>query len=247
MSEQAPEREESGQAGGRRPGQGKKILGLSRGQAIGVGVVGLALVGFLLWRARKKAQAAQQSTTSAGGGCPDGSSPDANGNCPQTSQDFSGALETLQSEIADLQGAMAGAGAGGSGGGSIDGTGAGSVTAATGTSTVPPTTAPATTTSPTTPGATAAKAPVSAGPISNLRATQTGTTSFTIAWNPATNATGGYAYVVRDLASHTQVGPAHTTRATSATITGLKSGTDYNVGLQGLPGGPGTNIHVRTK
>ena len=144
---------------------------MPRGQAIGVGLAGLVVVGYLLYRARKDAAAQQASTASTTGGCPDGSSPDANGNCPQGSQDFSGALETLQSEIADLQGAMAGAGAGGSGGGKVDGTGAGSVTAATGTTTAPPTTAPATTTSPTTPGA---RAPVSAGPVSGLRATQTG-------------------------------------------------------------------------
>lgn len=217
---------------------------MPRNTAIGVGVVGLVLVGYLLYRARKNAAAAQQSSTTTGG-CPDGSAPDANGNCPQTSQDFSGALETLQSEIADLQGAMAGAGAGGSGGGSVDGGGAGSVGAATGTTTAPPTTAPATTTSPTTPGATKAAPP--AGPVSGLRATRTGTTSFTVAWNPATGATGGYAYIIRDLATHQQVGQPHTTRSTSATVTGLKSGTDYNVGLQALPGGPGTNLHVRTK
>jgi hypothetical protein len=243
MSEQP---EQDGTRPARRPGQGKKILGLSQGQAIGVGVVGLVLVGYLLWRARKNA-AAQQQATSTAGTCPDGSTPDANGNCPQNSQDFSGALETLQSEIADLQGSMAGAGAGGSGGGTVDGTGAGSVGAATGTTTAPPTTTPATTTSPTTAGAVASKAAATAGPISNFRATQTGTTSFTVAWNPATNASGGYAYVVRDLASHTQVGQPHTTKATSATVTGLKPGTDYNVGLQALPGGAGTNIHVRTK
>lgn len=237
MSEQP----ESGPAR-QRPGQGGKILGLPRGQAIGVGVIGLVVVGYLLYRARKNA-AAQQASTASTGGCPDGSSPDANGNCPQGSQDFSGALETLQSEIADLQGAMAGAGAGGSGGGSVDG--AGSVTAATGTTTAPPTTAPATTVSPATPGA--ARAPAPAGPIAGLAVSQTGTTSFTVTWHPATGATGGYSYVVRDLASHTQVGQAHHTTATRATVTGLKPGTDYNFGLQALPAGPGTNIHVRTK
>lgn len=242
MSEQAPE---GGPRPGPRGGQGGKILGLSRGQAIGVGLVGLVVVGYLLYRARKNA-AAQQASTASTGGCPDGSAPDANGNCPQGSQDFSGALETLQSEIADLQGAMAGAGAGGSGGGTVDGTGAGSVGAATGTSTVPPTSSPATTTSPTTPGA-AAKAPVSAGPIAGLAVSQTGTTSFTVHWQPATGATGGYSYVVRDLATHTQVGQPHHTTLTSATVTGLKRGTDYNFGLQALPAGPGTNLHVRTK
>jgi hypothetical protein len=240
MSEQAPERGQPDGAGRGRPGQGKKILGMSRGQAIGLGVVALAGVGYLLWRARKNAQAAAQQQSTAGT-CPDGSSPDANGNCPQNGQDWSGAIDTLQSEIADLQGALAGAGAGAGGGGAA---GAGSVGAATGTTTAPPTTAPVTTGSA---PATQAKPAATAGPISGLTATQTGTTSFTVRWNPATNATGGYAYIVRDLATHQQVGQPHNTKSTSATVTGLKSKTDYNFGIQALPGGAGDNLHVRTK
>lgn len=234
MSEQPPEgARRDGQPGQR--GQGKKILGLPRGQAIGLGLVALGGLAFLLWRARKNAQAAQQQAQTSS--CPDGSTPDANGNCPQNSQDWSGAIDTLQSEIAALQGAQ-GAGAGG-------GT-AGSVGAATGTSTVPPTTAPVTTGP-----APSTQAPPpktgTAGPVSNLQATQTGSTSFTVRWNPASGATGGYEYIVRDLASHQPVGQPHRTKSTSATVTGLKPRTDYNFGVQGLPGGPGDNLHVRTK
>jgi hypothetical protein len=91
--------------------------------------------------------------------------------------------------------------------------------------------------------ATAAK---TAGPISGLTSSAVTKTSFKASWNAASNATGGYSYAVRDLASHTQV-TAGTTRATSVTVSGLKSGVDYNFGIQGLPGGAGANIHVRTK
>jgi Fibronectin type III domain len=242
MSEQpaGAARDEGGQPGARKPG--KKILGMSRGQAIGLGVVAVGGIIFLIWRARKNAAAAAASTSTAST-CPDGSTPDANGNCPQDSTDFSGALETLQSEIAALQGA-------GAGGGGSDGS-AGTVAGSTGTSTTAPATGTTTTTAPAT-GATTTAAPkpasaAAAGPIANLRVTSTGTTSFTVAWNAAQGATGGYSYIVRDLASHTQVGSAHTTKATSATVTGLKSGTDYNFGIQALPGGAGNNLHVRTK
>lgn len=216
--------------------RGKKILGLNRGTAIGVGVVGVAVVIILILRARKNAAAAS-TTASTTGTCPDGSAPDANGNCPQASQDFSGQLETLQSEIAALQGAMASGG--GSGGGS-----AGSVGAATGTTTAPPTTAPVTTP----PAGTAPGAPkAAAGPISNLQATSVGTTTATVRWNPAQGATGGYAYEVRDVAGKGGPVKAGNTRATSVTVSGLKARTTYNFGVQGLPGGPGNNTHFTTK
>jgi hypothetical protein len=84
-----------------------------------------------------------------------------------------------------------------------------------------------------------------AGTIQNLAATKVTKNSFTVRWNPATGATGGYAYVVRDLASHTQI-QSGSTKATTVTITGLKSGTDYNFGIQALPGGAGNNVHVKT-
>lgn len=220
-----------------RPGaKGRKILGMSRGQAAGLGVVAVGGLLFLLWRARKNAAAAQQAATPST--CPDGSTPDANGNCPQNSADFSGALETLQSEIAALQGA--GAGGGSSGG---DGS-AGTVAGSTGTTTTPAagttTTAPGSTTTAPKPAG-----PKTAGPVSNIQVTATRTTGFAVRWNAAQNATG-YAYVVRDLASHTQVKSGQTP-GTSVAVEGLKSKTDYNFGVQGLPGGQGNNIHVRTK
>jgi hypothetical protein len=85
-----------------------------------------------------------------------------------------------------------------------------------------------------------------AGGITNLRVTGTTKSSFTVRWNPAVGATGGYAYIVRDLNTHQQV-DSNTTMGTSATVSGLRSGIVYNFGIQGLPGGPGSNIHVKTK
>jgi hypothetical protein len=237
MSEQ-PTAPGGSQPGAKKPG--KKILGMSRGQAAGLGVVALIGIGYLIYRARKNSAAAAAASTSTASTCPDGSTPDSNGNCPQSSDDFSGALETLQSEIAALQGS-------GAGGGGSDGS-AGTVAGSTGTTTTAPTTGTTTTTAPAAGTTTAAapKAAAAAGPISNLRATSTGTTSFTVAWNAAQGATGGYAYIVRDLATHTQV-KAGTVHGTSVSVSGLKSGTDYNFGVQGLPGGAGNNLHVRTK
>ena len=210
---------------------------MSQGQLLIV--LGVALVGgaYLLYRSRKKAAAAQQQQQTSA--CPDGSAPDASGNCAQTGQDWSGAIATLQTEIADLQGAMAGAGAGASGGGG-GGTGG----------PIPPVIQP--NPPPIQPGGPPVPPPGGgggfkpAGPVSGLQATATTTSGFTMRWNPASGATQGYAWGVRDLASHTQ-GPSGTTKATSVSVSGLKSGIDYNFAVQGLPGGPGANIHVRTK
>ncbi len=143
MSETAPEPRPDGQRG-----QGKKILGLPRNQAIGLGLVAAGGLLFLIWRARKNAAAAASTGGTTTGTCPDGSAPDANGNCPQDSTDMSGQLGTLQSEIGDLQGELAGGGAGGVGAGTVDGstgtttTPTGS-TAASGSSASPGTTATA--------------------------------------------------------------------------------------------------------
>ena len=82
--------------------------------------------------------------------------------------------------------------------------------------------------------------PTSAGAISNLTVTASGTT-VTARWNPAKNATGGYKWILSGPSSH-----SGTTKATSASITGLKAGT-YNFGIQALPGGPGNNEHVTVK
>jgi hypothetical protein len=62
-------------------------------------------------------------------------------------------------------------------------------------------------------------------------------------WHAASGATGGYAWQIRDLATHTD-GPSGTTRSTSVNVGGLKKGTDYNIGVQALPGGQGVNAHA---
>jgi hypothetical protein len=82
--------------------------------------------------------------------------------------------------------------------------------------------------------------PTSAGAISNLTVTASGT-SVTARWNPAKNATQGYKWDLTGPSSH-----SGTTKSTSATVTGLKAGT-YNFGIQALPGGPGNNEHVTVK
>jgi hypothetical protein len=82
--------------------------------------------------------------------------------------------------------------------------------------------------------------PSSAGAISNLTVTASGTT-VTARWNPAKGATGGYSWSLTGPSSH-----SGKTTSTSATVTGLKAGT-YNFGIQGLPGGPGNNEHVTVK
>ena len=209
-------------------GKGRKILGMSQGQLLIVLAVALVGGGYLLWRHRKSAQQAQQQATSA---CPDGSAPDANGNCVQSGQDWSGAISTLQTEIADLQGAMAGAGGAGGGSGTVGGS--------TGTSTVPPAgTSPPSITPPGTNGGGKGWTP--AGPISNLRVTGYSRTGVSFAWNPASGATQGYAWGV----SGQGITKKGNTSATHVSVTGLTKPGVYNFGIQALPGGPGNNIHT---
>lgn len=85
-----------------------------------------------------------------------------------------------------------------------------------------------------------------AGPVINLHTTRVGKTSFAARWS-ASYAPEGYAYIVRDLNTHTQIGPLRHTRLLSVSIYGLRPGDSYNFGIQGLPGGPGANIHITTK
>lgn len=213
-------------------GKGRKILGMSQGQLLIV--LGVALVGgaYLLWRSRKaKAAAQQQQATSA---CPDGSAPDANGNCVQSGQDWSGAISTLQTEIGDLQGAMAGAGGAGGGSGTVGGS--------TGTSTVPPvgTSPPSVTPPGTGTGGGGGPGYKPAGPISNLRVTGYNRTGVSFAWNPASGATQGYAWGV----SGNGISKKGNTAATQVSVNGLTKPGVYNFAVQALPGGPGNNIHT---
>lgn len=180
------------------PPQGKKILGMSRGQ---LGIVALIAGGgiiYLVWRARKNASAASSSSstgTASTGTCPDGSTPDSNGNCPQNSQDFSGQLATLQQEIADLQANSGSGGGGGSSGGSAGGIPGG-------TAAPPPTPAP--TPAGGTPGGgtlpsgnTSAPGQVTKYPApTGLSARADNPTTLAVSWNPTNPPAQSYTLAV---------------------------------------------------
>jgi hypothetical protein len=239
-----------------RPGSSARHAGLTRNQWIGVGVVGVAaIIAIIIIKRRQAANAASQTaattaTTGAGAGvgtCPDGSSVDCGGLCSDGSTpvgcDQSGELSTLQTELGQLESALAQGQGGGSGGVS---------TVPVQTTTPPVTPTPAagstTTTSSTTsstPASSSTTTPAKAGNIPYVSASNVSTTSAKVSWNPASNASGGYSYQVRDLNAHTTVKNG-TTKATSVTLTGLKAKTPYNFGVQALPGGAGNNIHFTT-
>jgi hypothetical protein len=207
------------------PGKGgKKYAGLTRNQWIITGGVFVAVLAYLLWkRHQASAAAASQTPTSAGSN----ECTDANGNPVDCGELTAQELAAIQNQLDQLAGQAGGGGTTDSG---------------TGTTT---TTSPAPGTPTSAGGATATKtAAKTAGAVSGLTSSAVTKTSFKVSWHAAANATS-YAYIVRDLASHTQV-KSGTTTSTSVTVSGLKSGTDYNFGVQGLPGGPGDNIHVRT-
>lgn len=116
-------------------------------------------------------------------------------------------------------------------------TGTGSSSAgSTSSTTTPP---PASTTPP---SSSSGSGKAAAGAISNLQSSAVTKSSFTARWNPASGATQGYAYVLSEL--NGTVVHKNTTKSTSISFTGLHPGWTYNLGVQGLPGGPGDNIHV---
>jgi hypothetical protein len=218
---------------------GKKYAGLTRTQWLITGGVFVAALAFIWWRRRQAASAAAaQTPTSAGSN----ECTDANGNpvdCGELTAQELAAIQNQLDQLASQAGGGGSGGAGSGGGGTTDGsTGTTTATAAApGTPTSSSgSTAPAVKTAPRT----------TAAAITGLAASAVTKTSFKASWNAAAGATGGYAYIVRDLATHKQV-TSGTTRAASVTVSGLKSGTDYNFGVQALPGGAGANIHVRTK
>lgn len=207
-----------------RPPGKKLALGLTRNQWIIVGVAFAGALGYILWKRHTASSAAATSTAAT---------------TPASSNGMSaGTLTSLQDELDSLLGG--GAGGGSAGGGGTLGTG-GSSAATTPAAVASPASSAATT--PAAGGGGTATA-MKAGPISNLQATTTKTT-IKARWNPAANATQGYQLIITDL-SNNEVVQRPKTMGTSITISGLKSGTDYNVGIQGLPGGPGDNIHAKT-
>lgn len=83
------------------------------------------------------------------------------------------------------------------------------------------------------------------GAISNLQASKVTKSGFTVTWNPVPSATG-YSWKVgaaNQWPNYVKQGQAS---GTSVTVTGLNAGTQYNFGIQALPGGAGNNIHVTT-
>jgi hypothetical protein len=79
----------------------------------------------------------------------------------------------------------------------------------------------------------------SAGPISNLQVTGYNATGVSFSWNPAPGATQGYHWAL----SGNGISKSGNTSNTHVSVTGLKKGV-YNFSVQGLPGGPGNNIHT---
>ena len=214
--------------------QGKKYAGLTRNQWLITGGVFITVLAYLVIK-RRQAAAASSNTGAASQGSNECT--DANGSPVDCNQAFAQELADMANALDQLQAQQGGGTGGGSGVTGTVGTGDGS----TGTTT---TTQPAGTPV-TSGGATATKtASKTAGMITGLKTSHVTKTSFTASWNAAANATG-YAYIVRDLASHTQITQGQT-GSTTVTVSGLKPGVDYNFGVQGLPGGTGANIHVRT-
>ncbi len=165
-------------------------MGLPRTQFFLIGGIGAGLiVAFVIWRKKKKSGSPAAGTSA--GACPDGSTPDASGNCPQTGTDLAGELATLQTEIADLQGSQ-GAGGGGSGGGTGSG-GTGTGSAGTGSSAG---TGPASTG---TPGGTSTgtgSTPGTSGGSwhypapTGLHSHDVSSTGYQVSWNPVTGPNG---------------------------------------------------------
>jgi hypothetical protein len=247
------------QARAARPARGsqQKHAGLTRNQWIGVGIVGLVAVGILIYIKHKQAEnaanaanastSATTSTSPTTGTCDDGTTAPCGGLCddgtaPQGCGE-SGELSTLETELGNLQSALAqGEGGGGSGGVSTTPV---QTTTPPATPTTAATSAGTTSSSSSSSGTTATATAAKAGAISNLQASGVGTTTAKVSWNKAANATQGYAYKVTDLSSNSVVKSGNTT-GTSVSLTGLKAKTSYNFGVQGLPGGPGDNIHFTT-
>ena len=167
-------------------GGGKQIMGLPRTQFFTIGGIGVGLiVAFVIWRKKKKSSS--PAAAASAGGCPDGSAPDASGNCPQTGTDLAGELATLQTEIADLQGNQ-GAGGGGSGGGGTGSTGTGGGSAGSGSSAGTGTAGGTSGAAGSTPGTSGGSWHYPAP--SGLHSHNVSATGYQVSWNPVTGPSG---------------------------------------------------------
>lgn len=207
--------------------KGKTYAGLTRNQWLIVGGVFAAALGYILWRRHEAAKAATGTTTST-----------------STSTSTAAQLAALESELGQLeQQGVGSGGTAGSGGGTAGTSGPAAYSTATATPAGTPTASNGTASTGT--GATATATKTAAGAISNLQASGIGTTTAKVSWNPASNAKQGYAYKVTQM--NGTVVKSGNTSATSVSLSGLHPGWEYNFGVQGLPGGPGNNIHFTTK
>jgi hypothetical protein len=92
------------------------------------------------------------------------------------------------------------------------------------------------------PGPPGPSGTIPASPIDGLRLVKKTATSFTVAWN-SSYAPKGYSYRVEQM--NAKIVKQAVTTAHQVTVSGLHSGWTYNFGIQGLPGGPGKNLHVQ--
>lgn len=90
---------------------------------------------------------------------------------------------------------------------------------------------------------TSGSSPAKAGAISNLEVTGYNHTGVSFAWNAATGVTQGYAWKLTSVDGQ-GITISGNTNATHVSVNGLTKAGVYNFGIQGLPGGPGNNIHT---
>lgn len=237
-------------------GKGRKIAGMTQTQLLIV--LGIALVGgaYLLYRSRKKTAAASTTGSTGTGTCADGSAPDANGNCPQSSQDFSGQLATLQQEIAGLQ---ASAGGGSSGGGGVTGTTGGTTGGSTGGSTdgggvtTPPPPATGGGSNPNLPTGSqqVQRYPAPAGLTARADDSHTAAVSFNATNPPAQSYTVAFYQLNGTTAAKQTVGGVSSGRVSTA-VTGLHPSWSYNVSVWAnggaiAPSGASTRVTMPAK
>lgn len=198
---------------------GKKTLGMGPQQWIIVLGVALAGGAYLLYRRNKAAKAnAAANTQTNPSGCPEGTAPDAQGNCVQISQDYSGQLGTLQTEIADLQSSGA--------------TTSSALSALqAGEKGEPP------------PGSILTKLPAPSG----LHVTNVTKTTATVAWNKVPGATSYQFAIAKGSGAPGPPAGYAVGGNTSHTARNLSPRTHYTVHVSSQPGGPSAAVAFTTK
>jgi len=218
---------------------GKKYLGLSRNQAIGVGAVFVGALAYILWRRHQAAKTTATASTAT-----------------STSTSTASELAALEDALEQLQAQGYGGTAGGSGAVGTVGSGGG-VSTGTGTATSGSTgtqpSAPSTVTG--APATSGGGTPITVTPV-NLHTTQVSATSVGVAWVAPTIPAGqgpltGYGCEVYTADGQSE-GPSWTVPKTQlyANAGGLKSKTTYHLNVWCLPaktGGPHASVSFTTK